>query len=502
MTRIAPAAEETFDVVLIGAGIMSTTLGAVLSRLEPEWSVGLFEGLDRAGRESSDPWNNAGTGHAALCELNYTPQDAAGEVSPVKAVAINEQFHISRQLWAHWVREGVLGAPQTFIHGLSHLSFVWGEKNAEYLRRRHEALVREPVFSSLEHTEDSETIEGWAPLLMRDRESRQKVAASRAAGGTDVDFGAMTQQLAASLGSSGAEIRYSHRITRLERRSDGRWRLHVRNGTTGERSTVAARYVFAGAGGGTLPLLQSAGLPEVRGYAGFPVAGQFLRTTDAAVAQEHHAKVYGLAGPGAPPMSVPHLDTRFVEGGRTLMFGPYAGFTTRFLKHGRLSDLPGSLRRDNLLPMLQVAKDRRDFVTFLLKELVKDQRRKTIQLFDYYPGADPHNWELLTAGQRVQIIKPGPAAEGQKGRGLIQLFGTELIVSEDRSLMGLLGASPGASTAPEIALRALMESFPESRARWEPKLREMVPSYGRELNREPRLLEEVTAATSRTLALD
>lgn len=493
--------DEHFDVVLIGAGVMSTTMGAVLSQLEPSWSIGVFESLDEAGRESSDPWNNAGTGHAALCELNYTPQDADGLISPTKAVEINEQFQVSRQLWAHWVRDGVLGAPRTFINGLPHVSFVWGDDDVDYLRRRYDTLVREPVFSAMEHTEDPRRIEEWAPLLMRGRRSGETVAASRVDGGTDVDFGAMSQQLAAHLSRAGAAVRHRSCVTTLEQERSGRWSLRVKDTVTGRGSMVSARYVFVGAGGGTLELLQSAGLPEVRGYAGFPVAGQFLRTTDASVAREHHAKVYGRARPGTPPMSVPHLDTRFVDGARTVMFGPYAGFSTRFLKNGRLTDLTRSLRRDNIMPLLHVANDRRDLVTFLVKELAKNQRRKAGQLADYYPDADPDDWELITAGQRVQIIKPGPPAGGKTGRGRIQLFGTELVISRDRTLAGLLGASPGASTAPEIVLRAVLESFPEKRASWTARIAEMVPSFGHELNEDPRLLAEITAETSRVLDL-
>ncbi|GAA3282614.1 malate:quinone oxidoreductase [Nesterenkonia halobia] len=492
---------EQFDVILVGAGIMSMTLGAVLSELEPHWSIGVFESLDRAGRESSDAWNNAGTGHAALCELNYTPQDASGRISPAKAIGINEQFQVSRQLWSHWVEEGVLGAPRTFITGLPHMSFVRGDAHVDYLRRRYENLARQPVFSAMRHTEDPCTIDRWAPLLMRGRASDETVAATRVEDGTDVDFGAMTRQLAAHLDGARASFRHRRRVTAMEQDSSGCWSLRAVNTATGEQTPMSAKYVFVGAGGGTLKLLQSAGLPQVRGYAGFPVGGQFLRTTDPETVQEHHAKVYGLPRPGAPPMSVPHLDTRVVDGERAVLFGPYASFSPRFLAQGRRTDLIASLRRDNILPLLHVAQDRRDLVRFLVKEVAASRRSRADQLFDYVPAADPERWELLTAGQRVQVIKPGPAVDGKPGRGQVKLFGTELVVSRDRTVAGLLGASPGASTAPEIVLRTLSEVFPEKRAAWEPRLVEMIPSYGRALNEDPRLLEELAEATSRRLDL-
>lgn len=491
---------QNYDVVLIGAGIMSTTVATMLTELEPEWSIGIFERLDRAGKEASEAWNNAGTGHAALCELNYTPRDDRGEISTTKALAINEQFQLSRQLWSYWVEQRTLEHPSSFINPIPHMSFAWGEKGARYLRERYEQMRPEPVFTHLEHTEDPAVIEQWAPLLMRGRTDDKRVAASRARGGTDIDFGEMTRQLADHLARRRADVRYRHRVTSLRRERAG-WRLQITDSATSKRANVQARHVFVGAGGGTLPLLQSAKLPAVRGYSGFPVAGQFLRTTDPETAAHHYAKVYGLPGPGAPPMSVPHLDTRFVSGRRTLMFGPYAGFSMKYLKYGPHSALLNSLRPHNVGPMFDVAGDRRDFVLFLLRELAKNKRAKTAQLLDYYPQADPRSWELITAGQRVQVVKPGPYSPTKRRRGVMELFGTELITSADGSLAGLLGASPGASTAPEIALRVLSTTYPDHVPRWRATLQGMVPSYGRRLNDDVGLLDEMTSWTNRVLEL-
>lgn len=483
------------DVVLIGGGIMSATLGAFLKQLQPDWSVSLFERLDRAGLESSDPWNNAGTGHAALCELNYTPAAKDGSVDAAKAVSINEQFQVSRQFWAHMVSRGHIGLPGSFINPVPHMSFVWGSANVEYLRRRYEALRTQPLFKTIEHSEDHSTLADWTPLIMEGRNSGQPVAGSRVLGGTDVDFGTLTRELTSYLEANDVDLSYNHDVTDVARDSSGRWAVAVKNRATGERRTVNARFVFIGAGGGALHLLQRTGIPEGRGFAGFPVSGQFLRCTDQSTVNRHNAKVYGQASVGAPPMSVPHLDTRFVNGERSLLFGPYAGFSTKFLKRGSFLDLPGSIRPSNLVPMLAVAKDNVPLTKYLITEVLKSREAKNKYLNEFIPEANGRSWELITAGQRVQVIKKAP----KKG-GVLQ-FGTEVITSADGTVGALLGASPGASTAAPIMVELLSRCFPGRIAAWEPKLREMIPGYGVKLNDNESLAAEIQSMTDRVLQL-
>lgn len=483
------------DVVLIGGGIMSATLGAFLKQLQPDWSIALFERLDRAGLESSDPWNNAGTGHAALCELNYSPAAKDGSVDPAKAVAINEQFQVSRQFWAHMVSNGHLGDPGSFINAVPHMSFVWGEGNVEYLRRRYEALRAQPLFKSIEFATDHSAIAGWAPLLMKERPASQPVAASRVAGGTDVDFGALTRGLITYLGENDVDLRYGHDVTDLSKTSQNRWDVTVRNRATGQEHTVNTRFVFIGAGGGALHLLQKSGIPEGRGFAGFPVSGQFLRCTNPDTVSQHNAKVYGQASVGAPPMSVPHLDTRYVNGERSLLFGPYAGFSTKFLKRGSLLDLPMTIRPSNLLPMLAVGKDNIPLTRYLISEVLKKREAKNEYLNEFVPSADGNRWELITAGQRVQVIKKAP------GKGGVLQFGTEVITSADGTVGALLGASPGASTAAPIMIELMRRCFPGQIAAWEPKLKEMIPGYGTKLNENESLADDIQSMTDRVLGL-
>ncbi|MGL3806032.1 malate:quinone oxidoreductase [Paeniglutamicibacter sp. R2-26] len=488
------ATSQSFDVVLIGAGVMSATLGTLIKQLEPGWSIGLFENLDQAGLESSSPWNNAGTGHSALCELNYTAAAADGSIDPTKAIGINEQFQVSRQFYSHLVQNKHVGDASSFINALPHMSFVIGDDHSDYLKTRYEALKPHTLFNEIEHTEDLSTIESWTPLVAKGRDGSQRVAASRVTSGTDVDFGSLTRQMTENLAANGVEVNYGHKVKGIKRDGAG-WSLTVKDNATNAKRTVNAKFVFVGAGGGALGLLQKAGIEEIKGFGGFPVSGQFLRCTDETVIDQHHAKVYGQASVGAPPMSVPHLDTRFVDGKRSLMFGPYAGFSTNFLKSSSLWDLPLSIRPHNIIPMLAVGKDNMSLTAYLIKEVLKSRAKKDDSLREYFPEANGEKWELITAGQRVQVIKK----DAKKG-GALQ-FGTEVITSADGTISGLLGASPGASTATPIMIGLLGRCFPKQFSGWESKLKEIIPSYGVKLNENPSLYAEVRAETDKVLKL-
>ena len=489
--RVSPLpAVNRYDAVLIGGGVMSATLATMLSQLQPDWSILVLEKLDTVGSESSDMWNNAGTGHSALCELNYTPARPDGTVDIAKAVQINEQFQLSRQFWSFLVEKGVLARPGDFINSVPHMSFVRGG-DVEFLRARYEALSQHPLFAGMQWSDDHAEIGQWAPLLMAGRAPGERVAATRAEAGTDVDFGSLTTSLFAGAAADGVELLTGHSVKDLRRRGSG-WTVVGESAAGGFQ--VATPFVFVGSGGGALHLLQRSGIPEGQGFGGFPVSGQWLRCTNPEVIAQHAAKVYGQAEVGAPPMSVPHLDTRYSHGTKALMFGPYAGFSPKFLKKGSLLDLPLSVRPHNLLPMLAVARDNVSLMTYLGKQIVQsmDQRIEALKVF--YPAAREQDWELLTAGQRVQVIKKGP-------RGGVLQFGTELVHAADGSVAALLGASPGASTAVDVMLRLLAQCFPAHQEAWREGLKAMVPSYGTKLSEDRDLLTRTFERTRDALQL-
>ena len=486
---------ETVDVVLIGGGIMSATLGTLLSELQPDWKITVIERLGDVGLESSNAWNNAGTGHAALCELNYTPEAADGTVDPAKAIAINEQFQQSRQFWSSLVDEGALDAPSTFINSTPHMTFVRGEKDVAFLKTRYEALKDQPLFAGIQYSEDSRVINTWAPLLMQKRRAGEPFAATRVPAGTDVDFGALTHQLFDNLSERGAEVVTNREVRGLKRQSDGTWLIKWRNSIGRTPGQTRARFVFVGAGGWAIKLLQRSGIPEIKGYGVFPIGGQWLKTSNPALVAKHKAKVYSQASVGAPPMSVPHLDTRVVDGETSLLFGPFATFSPKFLKNGSIFDLVAQVRPSNLWPMMKVAIDNPSLITYLVGELLKNHKKKVDSLRTFVPTAKDEDWELLNAGQRAQVMKK----DAKKG-GVLQ-FGTEVVTGADGSIAGLLGASPGASTAVSIMLGLLQTCFPDRVAEWEPRLRELIPSYGEQLNPRPELAEEVLSETADTLAL-
>ncbi|MEN4981038.1 malate dehydrogenase (quinone) [Erwinia billingiae] len=488
------------DVLLIGGGIMSATLGTYLQELEPTWRLGMVERLDSIAEESSNGWNNAGTGHSALAEMNYTPEKSDGSIEIKKAVEINESFQISRQFWAYQVQKGNLQNPRSFINSVPHMSFVWGDDNVEFLKKRFEALQKSTLFRGMEYSEDAEKVREWVPLMMEGREATDRVAATRILTGTDVNFGEITHQLVNSLQKSPQfSLKTSHEVRDIKRTEDGSWSVTLADlKNNGQEKTLRAKYVFIGAGGAGLTLLQKSGIPEVKDYAGFPVGGEFLVSENPDVVKRHLAKVYGKASVGAPPMSVPHLDTRMLDGKQTLLFGPFATFSTKFLKQGSLLDMFGSLTSSNIKPMLHVGLSNFDLVKYLVGQvmLTDDDRLKALQ--EYFPEARKEDWRLVKAGQRVQIIKK----DADKG-GVLKL-GTEVVTSQDGTISALLGASPGASTAAPIMIDLMAKVFEDrfSSIEWQAKLKTMIPSYGRKLNGNVAATEKELAETSRVLQLE
>ena len=470
---------------------MSATLGTLLKLVKPDLSIQVYERLGAPALESSNPWNNAGTGHAALCELNYMPDTADGSIpSADKAVSINEQFQVSRQFWAYLVEQGILASPETFINSVPHMTFVRGVKDVDYLARRFEALKTEPLFAGMEYTDSPEKIAEWVPLLMQGRGLDEPIAATRIESGTDVDFGSITRQLFTWLERQGVNISVGHEVKSVKR--DGQpWRLRVANQSG--PFVVTADKVFVGAGGWALKLLQSSGIPEAKGYGSFPVSGSFLRTYNPDLVEQHQAKVYSQASVGAPPMSVPHLDTRVVDGEKSLLFGPFAGANPKFLKHGSILDLPFSIRLANLVPYLAVGASNLPLVKYLVTEVLKTKRKKFESLLDFVPTADPLDWDVITAGQRAQVIKK----DANKG-GILQ-FGTEVVMSADGSLSGLLGASPGASVGTDVMLKVLLGAFSDDAEAFEPIIRKMVPSFGTRLSDDPKKAAASLKATAKAL---
>jgi malate dehydrogenase (quinone) len=475
---------------------MSATLGALIQRLQPDWSIRIYEVRGKVAEESSNPWNNAGTGHAAMCELNYMPEAPDGTVDPKRAIGINEQFQLSRQFWASLVESGDLPDPSTFINSAPHMTFVRGRDNVKYLRKRYAALKDQPLFSGIEYSEDPAKIAEWTPIITKGRNKKERIAATRVPAGTDVDFGALTNALVDNLVANGAELFLNHKVKNITKTKDDLWRVKVFQEVGGYTRELTARFVFVGAGGGALHLLQKSGIPEINGFGGFPISGEFFRTKNPKVVAQHKAKVYGKAAVGSPPMSVPHLDTRVVDGETYLLFGPYAGFSPKFLKHGSWWDLPGSIRAGNLGPMLAVARDNGDLIRYLLRELTASHAKKLEALREFMPTAKSEDWELITAGQRVQVM-----TKDEKKGGVLQ-FGTEVVAAADGSIAGLLGASPGASTAVPIMLDVLKRCFPDRISEWEPTLKELIPTYGTTLNDTPARAETVQKVTAELLKLD
>jgi malate dehydrogenase (quinone) len=430
-------------------------------------------------------------------------QTAAIDIA--KALEVNTEFDISRQLWAYLVQQGAIPDPRAFLHPCPHMSFVWGEQNVAFLRARYQAMAAHHCYHGMDYSEDRAVIASWAPLIMEGRQAGQPFAATRIVTGTDVDYGALTHLLIDHLSARpGFQVRYNSKVVGLTREAGQRWQVTVMNSRDGQQKTVSAKFVFIGAGGGALKLLQQSGIPEAKGYGGFPVSGIWLRCDVDAISQRHHAKVYGKAASGSPPMSVPHLDTRIIGGKQSLLFGPYAGISSKFLKHGSLADLFTSLTHDNIVPLLDVARDNVGLTEYLIGQVLQSADHQFAALQEFFPGAVQQDWKKAVAGQRVQTITPHlstgwiPHEQGQLE------FGTELVAAADKSIAALLGASPGASTAAHIALQVLQRCFDTELAdpAWSARLHTIIPTYGIDLKRDADACRRTRASTAALLQID
>ncbi|NOT14386.1 MAG: malate dehydrogenase (quinone) [Methylotenera sp.] len=489
---------QKVDVLLVGSGVMSATLASLLSELDQTLTICMVERLNSVATESTDAWNNAGTGHAGYCELNYTPINANGEIDIHRALEINASFETSLQYWSSLVEQKVLPNPQHFINPTAHLSFVWGSEDVAFLRKRYELLKAHHLFSDMEFSEDFATLEKWMPLVMQQRNQKQKVAATRVKYGTDVDFGTLTRHLVQHLQTKNIfDLKLNREVTSLKQHQNGRWHVRLKDTVTKKTSTIEAGFVFLGAGGGALKLLQKSGIPEGVGYGGFPVSGQWLVCNNPEVIKQHHSKVYGKAAIGAPPMSVPHLDTRIINGKPALLFGPYAGFTTKFLKQGSYLDIFKSLKTSNLKSMLSVGVNNTDLTRYLIGEALQKHKTRVTTLRQFYPQANEMDWHLENAGKRVQIIK-----NCNQNGGKLE-FGTEIVSAKDGTIAALLGASPGASVSVKTMIEVIERCFIAQikTDRWQQKMKALVPSYGESLISNVPLAKEVRKHTLKQLKL-
>lgn len=489
---------EQPDVILIGAGIMSATLGVFLKELQPDITIDIYERLDKPAQESSEAWNNAGTGHSAFCELNYTPENEYGKVDCSKAIHIAEQFQLSRQFWSYLIANEKLPNPDNFIHNVPHMSFVWGNENVEFLQKRYETIIKNPLFTKMQFSTDFEQLKSWMPLAMENRNTTEKVAATYMPTGTDVNFGTLTKNMLDYLAKQdGVTIHYNHEVKKIKQNEDQSWRLKIKDLTNAEKTKITAKFVFIGAGGGSLLLLEKANVKEGEGFGGFPVSGQWLKCTNENIIKKHRVKVYGKANVGSPPMSVPHLDTRIINGKKELLFGPFAGFSTKFLKNGSYLDLIKSIELDNIIPMLSAGWHNIPLTKYLVEQVMQSDEERIEALKEYFPNAKIEDWELLEAGQRVQVIK-----KDEKEGGILE-FGTEVISTSDGTLACLLGASPGASTAVAIMIDVLNKCFNDKMksSEWQEKMKLIILSYGQSLNDNPDLYASIAEMTSKTLKL-
>lgn len=496
-TLLSRTPKPKYDVVLIGGGIMSTTLATMLHEFDPSLEIAIFERLGRFAKESTAAWNNAGTGHSAFCELNYTPENADGSVDITKAEKIAEQFEISKQFWSYLVDKKYIDTPQDFINACPHMSLVFGENDAKYLKTRFDTMTKSPLFADMEFTTDHDKLREWIPLVMSKRNQNEILAASRSDLGTDINFGSLTRKMGRHLlDDSKVDVFLYHEVKDIDAKENGSWEMKVKDRTKSHKQQVNADFVFIGAGGYALQLLESSGIKESEGYGGFPVSGEWLVSHNQELVEKHQAKVYTQATVDAPPMSVPHLDLRIIDGKKALLFGPFAGFSTKFLKEGSYLDLPDSVNTKNIKSLFGAWWHNIPLTKYLIQQVAMTKSQRLQHLREFVKDAKDEDWEIKVAGQRVQVIK-----KDDKLGGKLE-FGTEVVVNKQGTIASLLGASPGASTAVYAMLNVLEKCFPEKiNGEWREKLLEMVPSYGQKLADNPELAQKLRDYSKEKLEL-
>ena len=486
------------DCLIIGGGIMGLTLASLIKECNSSIKVDLYEKLQGVGLESSEALNNAGTGHAGYCELNYTPMGKDGKINIKKALEINSKYEITLQYWSYLSNKYKSFDPKNFIHRTPHISLVFGDDNIRFLKKRYLLLKKHHLFKSIIFSQNRKEISKWANLTMIGRGSHQKVAATIVKEGADIDFGAATNALLKTLKhKKDFEIHLNDEIVKIKESKNNLWEVSVRNNISREMKKTFAKFIFIGAGGQAIRLLQKTGIHEQKGYGGFPVSGQWLVCSNQNIVSQHNAKVYGMAPSGSPPMSVPHFDLRIIKGKKTLLFGPYAGFTFKFLKTGSYLDLIKSLKLKNFFPMIYVLIHNWKFFNYLIRESFQSKHGRMKVLKDFYPEANDKDWSIRIAGQRVQIIKPNSLIRGE-----LQ-FGTEIIISKNKKLAALLGASPGASVAVDSMITVIEQCFAKKllNSKFKNKMKEMIPSYGQNLITNKKLLEKIRLSSLKTLGL-
>ncbi len=455
------------NVTIIGAGIMGTTFAVLAKELAPELEVTILERLDGPGAGNSWVFNNAGTGHEANCELNYTPVDEE-VISVEKALKIHAQFNVAKQFWAYLVEKGAIKEPKTFINRTKHCTIV-SEPSIPELKLRYKEMSAHHFFEQMRFSEDFDEIKSWIPFTMEERPRSDKMAATVIETGTDVNFGALTEQMAEyAVNKLGVKIEYGTHVKRVHRSPSGTWLIETHHRGDMLPKQYRADVLFVGAGGGAFPILKKSHLPFARRFTGFPVGGRFLQAPiTAEQAEQYRAKTYGKAKVGAPPMSVPHLDLRVADGQYYLLFGPFASFKP-VLERGRgFLDYLKSMRLHDIPSLLNVAIEHFPLVKYLVSETFKGEKSMFEELESFAPGmSKKFDWKPVEAGQRVQIIRDGELQ-----------MGTEILVNSDKTYGTLLGASPGASVSPEVMLRCLEQLMPDlfSKPEAQAKKKEMFP---------------------------